>query len=61
MTPSQMYRRLRDLDYQIEAEGYECEGKPASAKLRALRAERRKVSREISEFINDPLTQSISL
>ena len=56
-----MYRRLRDLDYQIEAEGYECEGKPASAKLRALRAERRKVSREISEFINDPITQSISL
>lgn len=56
-----MYERLRRLDYQIEIEMYECEGKPASAKLRALRAERRKVSREISEFVNDPITQSISL
>lgn len=61
MTPLQMYRRLRDLDYQIEAEEYECEGNPASDKLRLLRAERKMIGKQLSDFYDDPITQSISL
>lgn len=61
MTPMQMHRRLRDLDYQIEAEEIACEGRPASPKLRLLRAERKMIGKQLSDFYDDPITQSISL
>ena len=63
MTALQMHRRIRELDSQIEMEGYAMERDPGrdSSRMRLLRAERKQIAKELGDFYDDPITQSISL
>lgn len=63
MTVLQMHRRIRELDNQIEMEGYAMERDPGrgASRMRILRAERKHIAKELDDFYDDPITQSISL
>jgi len=63
MTIAKAYNRLRQLNYLIEAAQYDrlLNPNPDMKRLRELKEEERKLTKLVTEFAEDPMTQYCGL